>query len=178
MEYIVKVINMSATKLPSPYRKYDDSMWITYINEAIQSGKHKRYCEQHNIIYRTFQRKYPQYQQSSDKENWSPKSKRRLSHCVFTDSTEKEAVEQYETQYDNINKPRDSTNLAVLLMMIHNRKYPENAVLDVSSCTLNRIKQQHNMTTERATTRKSTMMNVDDTVIQDFQTSLNDAFIN
>ena len=74
VEYIVNVINMSATKAPSPYRKYDDSMWITYINEAIQSGNHKRYCEQHNIIYRAFQRKYQQYQQSSDKENWSPKS--------------------------------------------------------------------------------------------------------
>ena len=54
VEYIVNVINMPATKVPSPYRKYDDSMWIIYINEAIQSGNHKRYCEQHNIIYQTF----------------------------------------------------------------------------------------------------------------------------
>ena len=35
---------------------------------------------------------------------------------MFTDSTEKQAVEQYETQYDNTNKPRGANDLAALLM--------------------------------------------------------------
>ena len=66
------------------------------------------------------------YRQSTDKQNWSPTITRRLSHRVFTDSTEKQAVEQYETMYDNTNKPRDGNDLAALLMMIHNHKNPAN----------------------------------------------------
>ena len=60
--------------------------------------------------------KFREYNQSTDQESWSPTSKRRFSHRVFTDSTEKQAVEQYETKY-NTNKPRDTNDLAALLMM-------------------------------------------------------------
>ena len=44
---------------------------------------------EHNTPHATFTGKY---KQSNDKHNWSPKSKRRLSHRVFTDSTEKRAM--------------------------------------------------------------------------------------
>ena len=38
--------------------------------------------------------KFSEYKQSTDKVNCSPNSKRRLSHRVFTDSAEKQAVKQ------------------------------------------------------------------------------------
>ncbi len=169
---------MSAPAVPSPRRSYNDAMWNTYITEAIQSGNHKQYCTDKNIPYRTFNTKYSQYKQSNDKENWSPKSRRRYRHRVFTDSTEKQAVEQFETQYDNTNKPRDANDLAALLMMIHNQKNPASVVINVSCSTLARIKQQYNMSTKRATKRKSTMMSVDDSVLTKFQTLVNDIFVN
>ena len=99
---------------------------------------------------------------------------RRLSHRVFTDSTENQAVEQYETKYDNTNKPRDANDLAALLMMIHNQKNPASVVINVSHSTLTRIQQQYNMSTKR----KSTMMSVDDRVLQSFHTLVNDIFVN
>ena len=57
-------------------------------------------------------------------ENWSSASKRRWSHHVFTDSTEHQAAEQYETKYDNTRKPWDANDPAALLMMIHNQNNP------------------------------------------------------
>ena len=62
---------------------------------------------------------------------------------MFTDSTGKQAVEPYETKYDNINKPRDANNLAALPIMIHNRKNPASQVINVSHNALARIKQQY-----------------------------------
>ena len=53
----------------------------------------------HNIPYTTFKRKYIDYKQANSKENWSPNSKRRYRHRVFTDSTEKAAVKQLTEQY-------------------------------------------------------------------------------
>ena len=85
--------------------------------------------------------------QSTGKENRSPNSKRRLNHRVFTDSTEKQAVEQYEITYDNTNKPRDGNDLAALLIMIQNQKNPSSVVINVSCSTLARIKQQYDMST-------------------------------
>ena len=91
-------------------------MWNTYIIEAIQSGHHKKYCREHNTPYTAFWNKRSKYKQSTDKRNWSPNSKRRLSHRVFTGITEKAAVEQYETKFDNTNKPRDGNGLTALLL--------------------------------------------------------------
>ena len=85
---------MSASTVPSPRRSYNDAMWGTYITEAIQSSNHKQYCTEHNIPYTTFRNKFSEYKQSTNKENWSPTSKHRHRHRVFTDSTEKQAVEQ------------------------------------------------------------------------------------
>ena len=96
---------MSAPSVPSPRRSYSDAMWNIYITEAIQSGNHLQCCTQHNIPYTTFRNKFSEYKQSTDKENWSPISKRRYNNHVFTDS----------------------------------------------------IKPQYNMSTKRATKRKSTM---------------------
>ena len=129
-------------------------------------------------MYRTFKNKLREYQQSNVQENWSPYSKFRLSHRVFADSTGKQAVELYETTYDNTNKPGDGNDLAALLMMMHKQKNPVSVVIHVSSSILARIKEQDNMDTNRATTSQSTMMSVDDNVIQSVQTLLNDTFIN
>ena len=74
-------------------------MWKTYITEAIQSGNHIQYCKQHNIPYTTFRNKFSEYKQSTDKENWSPTSKRRYNNRVFTDSTEKAAVDEFDKKY-------------------------------------------------------------------------------
>ena len=68
---------MSAPAVSSPRRSYCDAMWNTYITEAIQLGNHQQYCTELNIPYRTFNRKYDEYKQSNDKENWSTNSKRR-----------------------------------------------------------------------------------------------------
>lgn len=77
----------------TPRRTYTDSAKASYVSEAIQSGNHAEYCPDKNIPYTTFKQWLAQYQQSTDRENWSPNSKKRLSHRVFTDSTEKTATE-------------------------------------------------------------------------------------
>ena len=38
---------------------------------------------------------------------------------VFTDSTEKQAVEQFNIKYVETNKTRDDNDLAMLLLIIH-----------------------------------------------------------
>lgn len=111
---------MSAPVVPTPYRTYADNMWRTYITEAIQSGNHKQYCEQHNIAYRTFKRKYAEYKQCENTENLSPKSKRRYSHRVFTDSTEKQAHAEWKVKYDDTPLCSDSGDLSAILMKTHN----------------------------------------------------------
>ena len=74
-----------------------------------------------------------------EQRDWSPKSRRRYHDRVFTDTTVMQAVEQYETQYDNTNKPRDANDLSVLLMMVHNNKYPDNVVNGASRSKLARV---------------------------------------
>ena len=149
---------MSAPPVPKPHNRYSDNMWNTYITEAIQSGNHKQYCRTHNINYKTFNRKHTEYKQSDDKENWSPKSKRRYRHRVFTDSTEKQAVDKWRNKYYNQHKPSDSGDLAAQLMMIHNTKHPDRQVISVAKSTLTRINQQYNLSTKRISKRKHTMM--------------------
>ena len=109
---------MSTIKCPSPLRKISPAMWNTYITEAIQSGHHK-YCIEHNILYRTLSNKYKEYQQCTNKENWSPNSKRRYNHRVFTDCTEKQAVEQLTEQYINQQKTCNNNDLSECLLIIH-----------------------------------------------------------
>ena len=81
---------MSSPRLSNRKRRYDDKLWSTYITEAIQSGNATQYCINKNMPYRTYQQKLAEYNKSEDKENWSPSSKRRYNHRVFTDSTEKQ----------------------------------------------------------------------------------------
>ena len=92
---------MSSPRLSNRLRKrrYDDKLWSTYITEAIHSGNATQYCINKNIPYRTYQQRLAEYNKSEDKENWSLSSKRRYNHRVFTDSTEKAAVEQLTEQY-------------------------------------------------------------------------------
>ena len=111
---------MSAPSVPSPRRSYSDAMWKTYITEAIQSGNHQQYCTEHNIPYRTFKRKYSDYKKANNKENWSPNSKRRYRHRVFTDSTEKAAVKQLTEQYISKQKACNNSDLSDCLLSIHN----------------------------------------------------------
>ena len=82
----------------------------------------------HNIPYTTFRKKHRQYKRASDKENWSPTSKRRYNNRVFTDSTEKQAAE-FDKKYVETNKPRDANDFAASLMMIHNQKNPASVVI-------------------------------------------------
>ena len=110
-------------------------MWSTYIGEAIQSDDHNKYCIEHNLSLTTFYNKLKLYKQSIDKESWSPTSRRRLSHRVFTDSTVKQAVEQFDIKYVETNKPRDGNDLAMLLLIIHNQKNPNNQQINVSYST-------------------------------------------
>ena len=110
---------MSAPSVPSPRRSYSDAMWNTYITEAIQSGNHQQYCIEHNIPFTTFKRKYSDYKKANNKENWSPNSKCRYNHRVFTDSTEKAAVEQLTEQYINKQKACNNSDLADFLLQIH-----------------------------------------------------------
>ena len=79
-------------------RRYDDKLWSAYITEAIRSGNATQYCTDKNIPCRTYRQKLAEYNKSEDKENWPPSSKRRYRHRVFTDSTEKAAVEQLTEQ--------------------------------------------------------------------------------
>ena len=171
------LFTMSAPPVPHHRSNYNDSMWNTYITEAIQSGNHKQYCKAHNINYKTFNRKYTEYKQSNDKQNWSPKSKRRYRHRVFTDSTEKQAVDKYLNKYHRQHKPADSGDLAAELMKIHNEKYPDREVIHVSRSTLTRINQQYKLSSKRVSKRKHTMMSIDDSVITEYQSKLNDIFV-
>ena len=75
---------MSAIKCPSPLRKISPAMSNTYIGEVIQSGNHKKYCIKHNVLYRTLMYKFREFKLSQHQENWSPNSKRRYNHPVFT----------------------------------------------------------------------------------------------
>ena len=111
---------MPAIKCPSPHRKISPAMWSTYISEAIQSGHHQKYCREHNILYRTFKYQLREYQQSHDQENWSPNSKRRYRHRVFTDSTEKAAVKQLTEQYISKQKACNNSDLSDCLLSIYN----------------------------------------------------------
>ena len=87
------------------------------------------------------QYKFSEYKQSTAKENWSPTSKRRYNNRVFTDSTEKAAADEFDKKYVETSKPRDTNDLAALLMMIHNQNNPASVVISVSHSTLTRIKQ-------------------------------------
>ena len=109
-------------------------MWSTYITETIQSGNATQYCVNKNIPYRT-QQKLAGYNKNEDKEIWSPDNKSRYSHCVFTDSTEKAAVELFDIKYVETNKFRDGNDLAALLMLKHKQKDPASVVINVSYST-------------------------------------------
>ena len=149
-------------------------MWNTYITEAIQSGNHQQYCTEHNFPYRTFKRKYSDYKKANNKENWSPNSKRRYNHRVFTDSTEKAAVEQLTEQYINQQKACDNadSDLADCLLSIHNNKNTVKRCLFVSNSTITRIKQQYKLNTVRAQRKSYNKSTVDDSVISKFQQKL------
>ena len=95
---------MSLLRLSNRKRKYGDQYRSTHITAAIQSGNAIQYCITKNMPYRTYQQKLTEYNKSEDKENWSPNSKLRYKHHVFTDSTEKAAVEQLIEQYINQQK--------------------------------------------------------------------------
>ena len=106
----------------------------------------------------------------------SATSKHRLSHRVFTDSTEKQAVEQYDIKYAETNKPRGGNDVAMLLLINHDKKNLNNQQIKVSHSTyltLTGIKQQYNMSTKRTAKRKSTTMSVDDSVLTTFEKLLN-----
>ena len=60
---------------------------------------HTERSVQQCVLYRTFSNKYKEYQQCTNKENWSPNRKRRLSYRVFTDRTEEQAVKQLIEKY-------------------------------------------------------------------------------
>ena len=62
---------------------------------------------------RTLQKQFNQVVQHSE---------RRLSHRVFTDSTEKQAVEQLIEQYINQQKACNNSDLSETLFIIHNNK--------------------------------------------------------
>ena len=132
---------MSSPRLSYRKRRYDDKLWSTYITEAMQSGNATQYCTDKNIPYRTYQQKLAEYNKSEDKENWSPSSKRRYRHRVFTDSTEKAAVEQLTEQYINQQKACNNSDLADCLLSIHNNKNDVKKCLQVSDSTIARIKQ-------------------------------------
>ena len=91
--------------MSSPVRKKlrqrdTDVQKATYVSEALQSGNNARYCTSKNLAYDTFKRWLREYNQSDDKENYSPNSKRRLSHRVFTDTTEKTVAAQWHEGYE------------------------------------------------------------------------------
>ena len=117
------------------------------------------------IPYPTFRDWYTEYQQSANKENWSPKSKKRLRHRVFTDSTEKAAVDKWRETYYEKNLPSTGDDLCQIILQIHNNKYPERIVLEVSASTLMRIKQQYKVSSKRPVPRKRSTMAVDDSAV-------------
>ena len=67
---------MSSPRKLNPIRTYTDAEESSYVAEAVQLGNHKQYCRDKNIPYSTFNDWYKQYQTSTDKENWSPISKK------------------------------------------------------------------------------------------------------
>ena len=154
---------MSSPRLSNRQHKYNDQLWSTYITEAIQSGNAKVYCANKNIPYATYKLKLAEYSKSEDKENWSTSSKRRYNHRVFTDSTEKAAVEQLTEQYISKQKACNNSDLAGCLLSIHNNKNDVKKCLQVAK--LNTVRAQ------RKSYNKST---VDDTVISAFQQKLID----
>ena len=81
------------------------------------------------------------YKKANNKENWSPNSKRRYNHRVFTDSTEKAAVEQLTEQYINQQKACNNSD---------NNKNDVKKCLQESDSTIARIKQQYKLNTVRA----------------------------
>ena len=163
---------MSTPPVRSRNPSYDNVMLNTYITEAKQTSNMKQYCKQHNIVYSTFLNNLSEYNRSNDKENWSPKSKRKYSHRVLTDSTEKQAIDEFARRYDNNAVPRSGKDLETLLLIIHNGKNPDKPILKLSGSTIQRIKQQYGMSKKRAAKRKSTMMSVDDSVLTGFQTQI------
>ena len=114
-------------------QKYSAAEKATYVSEALQTSNSAEYCRGKKLSYRTFKKWLAAYNGSDDKENWSPNSKRRLSHRVFTDSTKKAATDQWREKYQNSKKPSDYDTLAGLLMQEHNKKYPERVVLNVAN---------------------------------------------
>ena len=165
---------MSAPSVPSPRRSYGDAMRNTYITEAIQSENHKQYCTQHNIPYTTFKRKNSEYKKANNKENWSPNSKCRYNHRVFTDNTEKAAVKQLTEQYISKQKACNNSDLSDCLLSIHNNKNNVKKCLQVADSTIARIKQQYKLNTVRAQRKSYNKSTVDDTVISTFQQKLID----
>ena len=149
---------MSSPRLSNRIRKYDDQLWSTYITEAIQSGNATQYGADKNIPYRTYAQKLAEYNKSEDKENWSPTNRHR--HRVFTDSTEKAAVEQLTEQYVNQLKACNNNDLSDCLLSIHNNKIQSKSVC-LSLAVRSHRKSYH----------KST---VDDTTISTFQRKLID----
>ena len=112
---------MSSPRLSNRKRKYNDQLWSTYITEAIQSGNATQYCTDKNISYRTYKLNLADYNKSEDKENWSPNSKRRYRHRVFTDSTEKAAVKQLTEQYISKQKACNNSDLSDRLLSIQSK---------------------------------------------------------
>ena len=92
------------------------------------------------------------------------KSEKRLRHRVFTDSTEKAAVDKWRETYYEKNLPSTGDDLSQIILQIHNNKYPERIVLEVSASTLMRIKQQK-VSSKRPVPRKRGTMAVDDLAV-------------
>ena len=114
---------------------------------------------EHNLSCSTFNDKLKMYKQSTTKRTaW-------YSHRVFTDSSEKQAVEQLDIKHVETNKLRDGNDLAMILSIIDNQTNPSNQQIKVSFGTLTRIKQQDNMSAKRTTKRKPNTMSVDDSVL-------------
>ena len=96
---------------------------------------------------------------------------------MFTDSTEKAAVDKWRETYYEKNLPSTGDDLCQIILQIHNNKYPERIVLEVSASTLMSIKQQYKVSSKRPVPRKRSTMAVDDSIIADFQSLLNEVFV-
>ena len=101
-------------------------------------------------------------------------SKRRCNYRVFTDSTEKAAVEQLTEQYINQQKACNNSDLPDCLLSIHNNKNDVKKCLQVSDSTIACIKQQYKLNTVRAQRKSYNKSTVDDLVITTFQQKLID----
>ena len=77
-------------------QRYTGVQKATYVSETFNA----RYCKSKNLAYDTFKRWLMECNQSDDKENYSSNSKRRLSHRVFTGSTEKTVATQWHEGYE------------------------------------------------------------------------------